>query len=162
MTDDEFVHEIYALSYRRLVGQLYAVCTDLATAEDVVQEAFVRAVAQRRTFRKLDNPEAWLYRVALNVHHSRWRRMKTYVGLQPKLTPAPNALELSPDHVALVAALKGLPLAQREAIVLHHIADLPVHEIAATLGIPVGTVKARLSRGRSALAEVLTEEDNHA
>lgn len=162
MTDDEFVQEIYALSYRRLVGQLYAVCSDLATAEDVVQEAFVRAVAQRRTFRKLDNPEAWLYRVALNVHHSKWRRMKTYVGLQHKVTPTATELQLSPDHVALVAALRSLPASQREAIVLHHIADLPVHEIAATLGIPAGTIKARLSRGRSALADVLTEEDHHA
>ena len=162
MTDEEFVHEIYALSYRRLVGQLFAVCGELPTAEDVVQEAFVRAVAQSQTFRRLDNPEAWLYRVALNVHHSRWRRIKTYAGLLPKLAPRANGLELSPDHVVLVAALRRLPAAQSEAIVLHHVADLPVHEVAATLGVPVGTVKARLARGRTALAEMLTEEDHHA
>ena len=54
-------------------------------------------------------------------------------------------------------ALRRLPDAQREAIALHHLADLPVHEVAATLGVPTGTVKARLSRGRAALATLLTE-----
>ena len=54
-------------------------------------------------------------------------------------------------------ALRRLPEAQREAIALHHLADLPVHEVAATLGVPTGTVKARLSRGRAALATLLTE-----
>jgi RNA polymerase sigma-70 factor (ECF subfamily) len=60
--------------------------------------------------------------------------------------------------VALVAALKKLPEAQRLAIVLHHVADLSVEEVAAETGAPVGTVKARLSRGRAALAVLLSEE----
>jgi RNA polymerase sigma-70 factor (ECF subfamily) len=61
-------------------------------------------------------------------------------------------------HVALVAALKKLPEAQRQAIVLHHIADLPVHQVAAEVGVPTGTIKARLSRGRTALAALLADE----
>ena len=65
--------------------------------------------------------------------------------------------ELSPDHVTLMAALERLPRAQREAIAMHDLADLPVHEIAATLGVPPGTVKARLSRGRAALADLLSD-----
>ncbi len=165
MTNEEFVQEVYGASYRRLVGQLYAVCGDLPTAEDIVQEAFVRAVAHARTFRKTDNPEAWLRRVALNVHHSRWRRMKRHAGLTARITPRPETeygYELSPDHVALVRALAELPSAQREAVVLHHVADLPVHEIAASLGVPSGTVKARLVRGRAALATALAErEEGH-
>ena len=48
-------------------------------------------------------------------------------------------------------------MAQREAIALHHLADLPVAEVALTLGVPEGTVKARLSRGRDALAALLSE-----
>ena len=65
---------------------------------------------------------------------------------------------LSPDHVALVAALRTLPADQRRALVLHHLADLPVAQVAEETGVPVGTVKARLSRGRAALALHLTEE----
>ena len=158
MDDAGFVHEVYTASYRRLVGQLVGVTGSLAEAEDVVQEAFVRACNHARTFRATDNPEAWLRRVAVNLARSRWRRVKRWTGLMPTLAdPAPGR-ELSPDHVALVAALKRLPAAQREAIALHHIADLPVHEVAAALGVPVGTVKARLSRGRAALATLLAAE----
>jgi len=61
------------------------------------------------------------------------------------------------DTVALVAALSTLPEAQRRALVLHHIGDLPVAEIARVEGVPEGTVKARLSRGRAALTLVLTD-----
>jgi RNA polymerase sigma-70 factor (ECF subfamily) len=161
--DEDFVEQIYHGSYRRLVGQLYVICGDLATAEDIVSEAFARAVAHARSFRTTDNPEAWLRRVALNVHHSSWRRLKTYAGLQHRIPLVQQTPDLSPDHVALMQALRGLPDSQREAIVLHHLADRPVGEIATTLGVPVGTVKARLSRGRAAMAGLLTdsEEDRH-
>lgn len=158
MPDEDFVEQIYHASYGRLVGQFYLVCGgDLAAAEDIVSEAFVRAVAHARTFRRTDNPEAWLRRVALNVHHSRWRRMKTYAGLEHKIPRPAQPLDLTADHLALVSALKALPPGQREAIVLHHLADRPVTEVAATLGVPIGTVKARLSRGRAALAVALAD-----
>jgi RNA polymerase sigma-70 factor, ECF subfamily len=64
--------------------------------------------------------------------------------------------------VALVQALGELPEAQRRAIVLHHMCDLPVAEVAAEVGAPVGTVKARLSRGRAALMSLLGEEPDLA
>ncbi len=77
--------------------------------------------------------------------------------LLPQLgTPAAYA-DLADDRLALMAALRRLPAAQREAIALHHLADLPVAEVALTLGVPEGTVKARLSRGRAALAVLMSE-----
>lgn len=155
MTNEEFVREVYQASYRRLVLQLVGTCGDLSTAEEVVQEAFVRAIARGAVFRRADNPEAWLRKVAVNLARSRWRRMKTFTGLMPRLAESTSSPGLSPDHVTLMAALARLPHTQREAITMHHLADLPVHEIAAALGVPPGTVKARLSRGRAALAELL-------
>jgi RNA polymerase sigma-70 factor (ECF subfamily) len=71
---------------------------------------------------------------------------------QPESVPG-----LDPNRVALVAALQQLSRPTRETIVLHHLADLSVHEVAETLGVPVGTVKARLSRGRAMLATLLDE-----
>lgn len=65
---------------------------------------------------------------------------------------------VSPDRVALVAALGRLNRVTRETVVLHHLADLSVEAVAANLGIPVGTVKARLSRGRAQLARYLSED----
>lgn len=158
MDDTEFVRELYHASYRRLVGQLATVTGSLSEAEDVVQEAFARAVDHRRAFRRTDNPEAWLRTVALNVARSRWTRAKRWAGLAPRLADRPLQTGPSPDHVALVRALQHLPRGQREVIALHHLADLPVQEVAATLGIPAGTVKARLSRGRAALACLLADD----
>ncbi|HET7386258.1 MAG TPA: SigE family RNA polymerase sigma factor [Nocardioidaceae bacterium] len=156
----DFVRELYDGSYRRLVGQLLAITGDRAEAEDAVQEAFVRAINHARALQHADNPEAWLRRVAINVVRSRWRRAKTFAKLVPRLPQPAPAGEPSADRVVLAEAMRSLPASQREAIALHHIAGLPVHEVAATLGVPAGTVKARLSRGRAALAEVLSDEES--
>ena len=164
MADSDAVRAVFEVSYRRLVGQLFAVCGDLAEAEDVVAEAFARAVQRRKAFEKLDNPEAWLRTVAVNLSRSRFRRRLRAVGA----SEAPRPPDLDDDRLALMAALRQLPAPQREAIALHYLADLPIHEVAAATGAPVGTVKARLSRGRTALAVLLadapdtTEEVRHA
>jgi RNA polymerase sigma-70 factor, ECF subfamily len=158
--DDELVREVFDASYRRLVGQLFAVCGDLGDAEEVVQEAFVRAVQNERKFVALDNPEAWLRTVAVNLARSRHSRRalghrllrRSSATIDTRRSP-----ELGPDHVALVTALKALPRTQREAIALYYLADLPVEEVARTVGAPAGTVKARLSRGRAALAALLPD-----
>ncbi|ONI78401.1 hypothetical protein BWI15_00540 [Kribbella sp. ALI-6-A] len=160
MAQDESLRDLYDGCYRRLVAQLYAICGNLGEAEDAVQEAFVRAVEKPRRFAQVDNPEAWLRTVALNVVRRRFRRLTRYRGLlrtAAASTPADAVPGLSPDHVTLVAALRQLPLEQREAITLHHIVDLPVREVALQLGVPEGTVKARLARGRARLAPLVRE-----
>jgi len=151
------IQRCFDASYRRLVGQLYGVCGDLSEAEDAVSEAFARAVSRRRAFERLDNPEAWLRTVAVNVARSRHRRRALGERLLGK-APAPSEgrkPDLSEDRMALVAALRTLPDHQRETLALHYLADLPIAEVASTLGVPLGTVKARLNRGRAALAEAL-------
>ncbi|WP_427889277.1 RNA polymerase sigma factor [Kribbella sp. GL6] len=162
------VRELYEGCYRRLVGQLFAVCGNLGEAEDAVQEAFVRAVEKPRRFAQLGNPEAWLRTVALNAVRRRYRRANRFHGLLSRTgVPETTTAGMSADRVALVEALRQLPYEQREAIVLHHIVDLPVREIAVQLGVAEGTVKARLSRGRAALAPLVhefaddAEEVNH-
>lgn len=157
MSDDRRLAEVYRVAYRRLVGQLYGVCGDLAEAEDVVQEAFARAVG-RAGFERLDNPEAWLRTVAVNVARTRHRRRRLGALLTARSAAgddAPLGAGDTDDRLTLMAALARLPRPQREAIALHHLADLSVAEVARTLGVPDGTVKARLSRGRAALAVLL-------
>jgi RNA polymerase sigma-70 factor (ECF subfamily) len=154
------VQRVYNQSFRRLVGQLYGVCGDLAEAEDVVSEAFVRAVARSGTFDRLDNPEAWLRTVAVNLSRSRHRRRLLAERFGRHSTdgrPEQHPPDLSEERIALVSAMRALPSGQREALALHYLADLPVHEVARNLDVPVGTVKARLSRGRTALARLLDE-----
>lgn len=160
---EDLVERLYDSSYPRLVGQLYGVCGDLAEAEDVVQEAFVRAVQHGSRFARMDNPEGWLRTVAVNVARTRHRRRQVGDLLLRRSAVSPASTGEHADDTdgrdRLVAALRRLPAAQREAIALHYLADLPLHEVAATVGSPVGTVKARLSRGRTALAVLLADDD---
>jgi RNA polymerase sigma-70 factor (ECF subfamily) len=62
------------------------------------------------------------------------------------------------EHVDLVRALRQLPLAQREVLVLHYVAELPLDEVARQLRLPLGTVKSRLNRARKALTEQFRDE----
>ncbi len=160
MTDEDFVAGVFSASYRRLVGQMFLVCGSLPLAEDVVQEAFVRALDRSKAFRNVTNPEAWLYRVAVNLLRSRWRRLQRYARLQPRLQErGDGAFAPSTDQLDLIAALARLPGVQREAVVLHHVVDLPVADVAQIVGVSANTVKTRLVRGRAALAELLVERD---
>lgn len=156
----------YGASFPRLVGQLYAMCGDLAEAQDCVQEAFVRAWDHRRQLEAAHSPEAWIRTVAWRLAVSRWRRARRALTLADRSRPSPRVAEPGVDHAALVTALRQIPDEQRRAIVLHHLCDLPVADVAVETGVPVGTVKARLSRGRAALADLLdenmAEEKDHA
>jgi RNA polymerase sigma-70 factor (ECF subfamily) len=122
-----------------------------------VQEAFARAVARPNGFAGIDNPEAWLRTVALNVVRRRWRRRKVLdlILLRERVTQRYTEAGPEPDRTDLTEALNTIPRGYREVIVLHYYADLSLEEIAAALNVPAGTVKSRLSRGRAALAAAL-------
>jgi RNA polymerase sigma-70 factor (ECF subfamily) len=149
--------EFYAASFRRLVGQLFAMTGDQAEAQDAVQEAFVRAWAHREQLDRNGAPDAWVRATAWRIAVSRWRRAR--LGrLLPCSHPPPQATGgPTPDRVAVVAALRKVPAEQRRALVLYYLCDLAVSDIAAETGVPAGTVKARLARGRAALAPHLSD-----
>jgi RNA polymerase sigma-70 factor, ECF subfamily len=149
--------EFYQASYRRLAAQVYAYVGSAAEAEDAVQEAYLRAWRQWSQVCRYDNPVAWVRRVAWNLATSRMRRLATAARVLRRQRPPDVVAALSPDHVALVAALRTLTHRQRQAIVLHYIADMTVAEIAAELSTPRGTVLSWLSRGRARLAEHFAE-----
>jgi len=151
--------ELYDASYRRLVVQLFAICGDLADAEDAVQEAFVTAIRKRRDFARVDNKEAWVRTVAVNWLRHGWRHASVVQRYQGKVPGPQTAVDVGPEHVAVVDALRRLDDDQRHVVVLHHLADLGTAQIAAELGIPEGTVKSRLSRARTQLAELLDDEE---
>ncbi len=162
--------DVYASQYRRLVALVTAVAGSRSEAEEAVQEAFVRALGLTGRRAVIDDPEAWLYRVAVNITRSRLRRLMTgrrittRIGAGDQVAPsagdqvAPSADAETDARLMLLAALRCLPFEQREALALHYLADLPVESIAVRIGSPVGTVKARLARGRQALARLLAED----
>ncbi len=154
---DEF-DAFYHATRHRLLHQMYAMTGNLADAQDCVQEAYARAWQHWDRVSEHVNPEAWLRTVAWRIAASRWRKIKNGIAAMARHGPPMHAPEPSPDNVALVAALKEIPEAQRRAIVLHHLAGLSVEEVAQETGVASGTVKARLSRGRQALAELLRDD----
>jgi RNA polymerase sigma-70 factor (ECF subfamily) len=147
---------LYAAHYRRLVVLLAATTGSVPEAEEAVQEAFARALSPLRSRGSIDDPVAWLYGVAVNVARSRWRRM--LVAQRHRSREQKRAVDRFEGHVetrlTLLAALRELPAAQREALALHYLADMSVEQISTRIGTPEGTVKARLSRGREALGVI--------
>lgn len=156
MSPEEFT-DFYAASFRRLTGQLYAMTGNMAEAQDAVQEAFVRAWAHRTKLDSRGSPEAWVRATAWHIAVSRWHRARVGRLMLRSQPPPPLADGPNPDRIALIDALRKLPAEQRRALVLYHLCDRTVAEIAAESAAPIGTVKARLARGRAALAPYLAD-----
>jgi RNA polymerase sigma-70 factor (ECF subfamily) len=153
---EEFT-SFYATSFSRLVGQLYAMTGDRSEAQDAVQEAFVRAWVHRGRLGTGGGAEAWVRVTAWRIAVSRWRRAREGVRLMLLAAPPDRTAGPGPDRVAFVEALRKVPAEQRRVLVLYHLVDLTVDQIAAETGARPGTVKARLARGRAALAPHLRE-----
>ncbi|MGA4669865.1 RNA polymerase sigma factor [Propionibacteriaceae bacterium Y1923] len=162
--DEASFDNLYQTSFNRLVAQIYAMCGNLTEAQDCVQEAFIRAWDKRKKLDQAQSPEAWVRTVAYRLAVSRWRKNRKAYRDPDRAVESPVSREPNPDRVALDRALAQISPEQRRVIVLHHFADLTVAEIAQEVGAPAGTVKARLSRGRAALAPFLTDtaEVRHA
>ena len=147
----------YAAGVQRLSLQLFAYLGDRAEAQDVVQEAYYKALLKWKKISSYDDPVAWVRRVAWNLatnHLRKQRNARTYLKLQRE-EPVDGP---SPDRVALTRALATLPPQQRRAVIMHYQAQMTVSEIAEQEGVAEGTVKSWLSRGRAALATQLRRE----
>ncbi|SIN33605.1 SigE family RNA polymerase sigma factor [Micromonospora cremea] len=160
MPDVDGFDEFYRGSRQRLLGFVYVLTGDRGEAQDAVQEAYIRAWQRWSTVSRYDDPEAWVRVVASRIAVSRWRslrsRARAYLrhGATTEAVPGPGT-----DTVEVVAALRRLPEEQRTAIALYYLVGMPVAEVARETDAPVGTVKARLSRGRAALAGLLAVSD---
>jgi RNA polymerase sigma-70 factor (ECF subfamily) len=159
MRDPGTFDEFYSGSVRRVTGLLYAMTGSRAEAEDCVQEAYARAWQRWDKVSEYGDPEAWVRTVAYRVSISAWRKTANMRTAHRRHGAPEDPHGMSPDYVAIIAALRKIPVRQRQAIVLHHLVGLSVEEIARETGAPPGTVKARLSRGRQALVPYLTETD---
>ncbi|GAB3065200.1 RNA polymerase sigma factor [Micromonospora schwarzwaldensis] len=159
MPDVDGFDEFYRGSRQRVLGFVYALTGNLAEAQDAVQEAYIRAWQRWPTVRGYDDPEAWLRVVASRIAVSRWRSLRSRARAYLRHGADDHIPAPSTDTVEVVAALRRLPEEQRVALALYYLVGMPVAEVARETAAPVGTVKARLSRGRAALAELLAVVD---
>src|SRR3954452_21417660 len=162
MRDADEFDAFYMATSRRVLGQVYALTGNRAEAEDAVAEAYLKAWDRWTTVRDCDSPEAWVRRVASRNAVSSWRKAVNRVRAHHRETIHQHVEGLSPDHVALVHALRRIPADLRRIVVLHHLVGLTVAEVAEEVDAPAGTVKAKLVRGRRAMAELLGDHDHRA
>ncbi|NJP32712.1 SigE family RNA polymerase sigma factor [Micromonospora thermarum] len=155
MPDADGFDDFYRGSRQRLLGFVYVLTGDVAEAQDAVQEAYIRAWQRWSTVSAYDDPEAWVRVVASRIAVSRWRSLRSRARAYLRHGAADSVPAPGIETVEVVAALRRLPEPQRIAIALHYLVGMPVAEVARQTDAPVGTVKARLSRGRAALAGLL-------
>jgi RNA polymerase sigma-70 factor (ECF subfamily) len=156
--------QLLRLHYDRVLGVCRRVTGNDADAADAAQNALIAIVRGLPRFDGRSAFGSWAYRIATNASLDELRRRKRRgaVGLpedDAMLTdPAEQPLDLTvTDRVAVDRALDLLPTEFRVPVVLRDLLDLDYAEIADTLGIPPGTVRSRISRGRAALAKILVE-----
>ncbi len=143
--------EEYAASrFRALCRLAYLLTGDWAEAEDLVQEALVRCERRWRTI-AADDPDAYVRRAVVNGAANWRRRRRVELPLTEEVVPAGDHTASTDARLMLVAALRRLPMDQRQVLVLRFFEQLSEAETAHALGIAPGTVKSRTSRGLDAL-----------
>ena len=159
MTRERFIDLVRAEqeSLRRF---LLALCGgDASLADDIAQDALVRAYVASGSFLGLSKFSTWLFRIAYNcyVDHHRKPRLETISSdtKQVLSVPANDETDSGFRHQRLYQALESLPEKEKASIVLHYFEDRSIKEISSILKIPQGTVKYYLSAGRNHLKSIL-------
>jgi RNA polymerase sigma-70 factor (ECF subfamily) len=145
----------YRAEYSRLVGLGYQLTGRRDVAEDLAQEAMLRAYRSWGKVSSYERPDLWLRRLLINLSASRWRRVRTASRSFVRLWPASEIAEPSADTVEVWRHVRTLPRRQAEVVALYYGCDLSVDEIAATIDCAAGTVRAHLARARASLADRL-------
>jgi RNA polymerase sigma-70 factor (ECF subfamily) len=174
--DPDAYDRLFRRHYDRLFHFALRLEGNRANAEDIAQTAFVRAYESLGRLRDGQAFLKFLYRIVVNLVRDRAKsaQRKPWIGFLDLWRSQNNATEqaepvefadsalnpermvvLSEEQHALLNAIADLPLEFREALILHHIQQLDLHQIADVLGIPEGTVKSRLARARQRLRAAL-------
>lgn len=133
-------------------------------ADDLVQECLARAIARLRVWNEVRDLRAYLFTILNNVHLDALAQRKRAGNVVP-IEDAMANLSSRPNQISrieaneLAEALERIPEEQRRVVLLVGVGGMKYHEIASMLGIPIGTVMSRLSRGREALRQMLSGEE---
>jgi len=144
---------------RPLINMAWRYCRDRGRAEELAQEAFIRAWRGLAQWRRESSFSTWLFALAANVYRSELKRFPAVNLLVEDIAePASPAGQLAEAaererYEVVRRAVLALPMRYREPVILFYFHEMDVSAAARTLGMPEGTLKARLSRARSLLAQ---------
>lgn len=161
-------------SYAKKVYNLaYRLCNNKDEAQDLTQEAFIRAFKAFKSYNPTASPDRWLYKIVTNVYLDSLRKKKKYIvesldedieTPDGQVTREIGDFSLSPEHIVerdelkrvIQKALQLLPLEYRAAVVLADLQGFSYEEIGDILNCSLGTVRSRIHRGRKILREKLS------
>ena len=143
--------EVYRTHFRDLSGYCAALLNDDQLGIDCAQEAFTRLFGR---FRSVHSPRAWLFLVATNIVRDEWRNRARHRDTVAALATN-TSLTVDAVDGALLDAVRRLPSALAEVVLLHYFADLPLDEVARQIRRPLGTVKRRLHEARARLHQAI-------
>lgn len=152
--DDNFKAQLHAV-IPALRGYAMSLTRSAADADDMVQEALLRAWRSRHSYREETYFKAWMFRILVNVVRSAAKQRRPSVDLD---SPAAQALGRAPEqewraqYAQVLAAMDQLSPTAREALLLVIGGGLSYEDAAQTVGVPIGTMKSRVARARDALA----------
>lgn len=147
--------EFFAAEYARLLRALYLVTGTRHEAEELAQDTFVRALERWHLVTRAENRAGYVYRMALNLHRSRLRRVARAAKRAVQPPPEPDPFAAADERDAIGRALAALPAGQREAVVMVEWLGLSDDEVGAMLGISPVTVRVRIHRARGTLRPLL-------
>ena len=163
MTPHNDVREVMLAAVPSLRAFAISLCGNVDRADDLVQEALVRALAHLESFKPGTNMSAWLFTILRNLFLSEYRKRRREIedvdgSYAEQLTSLPEqSTRLKVNEFR--QALKLLPPRQRESLILVGASGFSYEETAQICGCAVGTIKSRVNRARSLLAELLSIED---
>jgi len=148
--------DVFRDDYRDVVRVVAPIVGSVADGEAVAQDAFLKAFVRWRRVGGYDRPGAWVRRVAIRdaVRFAERRRRRP----SPDAPPGADLEQAAVARLDLARALGLLSPRQRACVVLHHLTDLPVAEVADALGCAEPTVRVHLHRARAVLARALTAD----
>jgi RNA polymerase sigma-70 factor (ECF subfamily) len=164
MTPHKNVREVMLAAVPSLRAFAISLCGNVDRADDLVQEALLRALANLGSFEPGTNMSAWLFTILRNLFRSEYRKRRREVedvdgSYAEQLTSLPeqsSRLEINEFR----EALKLLPPEQRESLILVGASGFSYEEAAQICGCAVGTIKSRVNRARSRLAEILSIDNS--
>lgn len=148
-----------------LINCAYRFCRERGRAEELAQEAFLRAYRSLKSWRRESIFSTWLISVAMNLYRSEYhKRPPEFVGFEDVPEPRDahaedGGFQQRSEDKALHTAVLSLPKKYREAVVLFYLQDLSLTETAQVFHVPEGTLKTRLFRGRERLRRKLSHSE---
>ncbi|MCD8501888.1 MAG: sigma-70 family RNA polymerase sigma factor [Bacillaceae bacterium] len=164
INSDTFFEGLIDSYYKKLMNLAYTYVKDWSTAEDIVQDVFIKVFHKMEQFEERSSIKTWLYRITMNQCKDYLR--KSYIkrvvitGIMDKLSPVDDETpERSFEKVSmdkdLAECILQLPLKYREAIILYYYEDLSIPEMSDLLKEKEATMKSRIQRARKRLKDIL-------